>query len=150
MPFIGKINYIVTLGKDFKMKKKLFSIAIALMMCFSLTMGVTALEGEDIIDVGCCGDHDAFYIHFDLEQIGGCGDVILNSNCSHLINISYTWQETGRSFHPSGGSGPTCTVIHERELIRTRCLRLCGLDSIVPTGQMRDRHLTCGAGIVPK
>jgi len=69
MSFNGIINHVVMLGKDFEMKKKLFSIALAFMMCFALSAGVAAYEGIEFDKV----------VISDFEG----GEQIQNNNCSH-------------------------------------------------------------------
>ena len=112
------------------MSKKLISSIMSLIMCFSLTMYISAYDGEEIdviihdvvesndvnsneesgvtvfddleiIDVGCCSDHDATYINHDIsyinqefEQINFDVAIMSSSICTHrwqrVVDVDHT------------------------------------------------------------
>ena len=65
------------------MFKKLLSTAIVLIMCLSLVTSVTAYDDVEIIDVGCCSDHDVWLNHFNVEPINFNTGIATLSFCTH-------------------------------------------------------------------
>jgi len=101
-------------------------------MCLSLVTSVTAYDDVEIIDVGCCSDHDVWLNHFNVEPINfnvgimatvqhikrwmKVGSIVINSVQinSHLVPVS-------------GGSGPmvNCNIFLDTRAERSVCTA-CG------------------------
>jgi len=111
---------VVMLGKEKTMKRKLISILLAAMICFSLSASVTAYNVAEIIDED--------------------GEQILNNNCSH----SWTWLvTTGIWFPDSGYCRDGYTLITRFE----QCFN-CGATREIQTIDGTRHSVTMSGGIV--
>jgi hypothetical protein len=115
------------------MKRKILAVALALAMCFPLTMSITAYDCTDD-NLSCCLDHDAWYIYYDLGRIDLDVEIVSMSNCIHILtNIGsqlFSSNQINDHWVPaSGGSGATvyCRIFLDTFRQRLRCTRTgCG------------------------
>jgi hypothetical protein len=105
------------LGKDFEMKKKLFSFGLAVMMCLSFTIGIAANDIEEHGGINCCSDHIVSFTYYNAEPVSMDFSFMATSTCTHRFVNSYL-VDRNRIFVNthwvpiSGGVGPTveCSV----------------------------------------
>ncbi|MDR2559267.1 MAG: hypothetical protein LBC86_06985 [Oscillospiraceae bacterium] len=125
------------------MKKKIISIAMAVMMCLSLTMNITAYDSENICDTSCCSSQDVWYIYNDFGSTNFFADIIAAHNCSHpsssIRETRFTTSQVINSHWVpiSGGSGSTvqCFITLHTDWIRLTCI---ACNTVLTTSILRE------------